>query len=80
MNDVFWDKIKLEEFKALALLTDFEMLVLESKIKGWSRTKQSIEFNCSLSTIDRTIKQIRIKYDNVCKYSNVLSPRIQKTN
>lgn len=78
MNDIAWDKIKLEEFKSLALLTEFEILVLESRIKGWSRTKQSIEFNCSLSTIDRTMKQIRMKYDNVCNYSNVLLPRIQK--
>ena len=62
MNDIYWNKINLEEFKALALLTDFELLVLETKIKGWSRTKQAFELNCSTSTIDRTIKQIRNSY------------------
>lgn len=80
MNDILWTKPILEEFKALALLTDFEYKVLQTKIAGWSRTKQSIEFNCSLSTIDRTIKELRNKYDSVCKYSSILPKRIKRKN
>ena len=78
MTDILWTRAILDEFKHLALLTEFEEMVLDSKIKGWSRTKQAIEFNCSISTIDRTLKQLRIKYDNVCKYSDLLPPRRQK--
>ena len=78
MNDLRWNKVMLDEFRSLALLTDFEYKVLETRIAGWSRTKQSIEFNCSLSTIDRTLKVLRSKYDDVCKYSSVLPQRIQK--
>ena len=78
MNDLRWNKVMLDEFRSLALLTDFEYNVLQTKIAGWSRTKQSIEFNCSLSTIDRTLKVLRSKYDDVSKYSSVLPTRIQK--
>ena len=78
MNDLRWNRVTFEEFKTLALLTDFEIEVLECRIKGWSRTKMSYELNCSLSTIDRTLKNIRSKYDDVYKYSNVLPPRLQK--
>lgn len=65
----------LDEFKELALLTDVEIQILESRIKGWSRTKQSIEFNMSLSTVDRIYRTIRDKYDQVYKLSNNLPMR-----
>lgn len=65
----------LDEFKELALLTDIEIQILESRIKGWSRTKQSIEFNMSLSTVDRIYRTIRDKYDQVYKLSNNLPMR-----
>lgn len=65
----------LDEFKELALLTDIEIQILESRIKGWSRTKQSIEFNMSLSTVDRIYRTVRDKYDQVYKLSNNLPMR-----
>ena len=65
----------LDEFKELALLTDVEIQILESRIKGWSRTKQSIEFNMSLSTVDRIYRTVRDKYDQVYKLSNNLPMR-----
>lgn len=80
MTDIPWTRAILEEFKYLALLTEFEEMVLESKIKGWSRTRQAIEFNVSISTIDRTLNQLRVKYDNVCNYSELLPPRKKKIN
>ena len=75
MKDVLWNAIILDEFIRLALLTDLEEQILRTQIKGWSRTKQSMEFNISIETVDRVIKTIRKKYDSVQPFSSVLPLR-----
>lgn len=75
MKDILWNKIILDEFIRLALLTDLEEQILRTQIKGWSRTKQSREFNISVETVDRTLKTIRKKYDSVQPFSSILPLR-----
>ena len=48
---------------------------MRTRVAGWSRTKQSMELGMSLSTVDRIIKRLKIKYDNCEKYSPILPPR-----
>ena len=78
MKDVIWNKVILDEFLQLALLTETEEKVLKTRIAGWSRVKQSMEMNLSVSTIDSIIRMIGIKYDMVQPYSNILPPRKKK--
>ena len=75
MKDVLWNAIILDEFIRLALLTDLEEQILRTQIKGWSRTKQSMEFNISIETVDRVLKTIRRKYDSVQPHSGILPLR-----
>lgn len=74
-KQVPWNKIILDEFVELALLTEDEQKIMRTRIAGWTRVKQSMEFGMSLSSIDRTIATLKRKYDGVQKYSNVLPKR-----
>lgn len=74
-KQVPWNKLILEEFIKEACLSKEEEMIMRTRVAGWSRTKQSIEFGYSLSTIDRMIKTLKQKYDNVQRYDPLLPPR-----
>lgn len=78
MKDIIWNKIILDEFIKLAILTETEEKILRTRIAGWSRVKQSMEFNMSVSTVDCIIKMINQKYDMVQPYSTILPKRKKK--
>lgn len=80
MKDIIWNRIILDEFIYLAMLTDTEEKILITRIAGWSRAKQSMEFNMSISTVDCVIKMINQKYDMVQPYSEILPKRKKSTN
>lgn len=74
-KQVPWNKLILEEFIKEGCLTKDEEMIMRTRVAGWSRTKQSMELNISMSTVDRLIKSLKRKYDNVQKYDPILPPR-----
>lgn len=74
-KQVPWNKIILEEFATLAVLTKDEENILRTRLEGWSITKQAMTFGMSESAVNRTIKRLKAKYDKVQPYSNKLPPR-----
>jgi len=74
-KQVPWNKIILERFVELAMLTREEEMIMRTRVAGWSRTKQAMELCMSLSTVDRIISRLKIKYDVVQKYDPILPPR-----
>lgn len=74
-HQVKWTQIFLDEFFRLGALTDFEKEVMRTRVAGWTRTKQCQKFSCSESTLDRTIHELKEKYDICQKYSDILPPR-----
>lgn len=74
-KQVPWSKVILEEFISEALLTKDEEMIIRTRVAGWTRQKQSMEFGMSLSTVDRHISMLKKKYDMVQKYSPLLPPR-----
>ena len=78
MKDIIWNKIILNEFIDLALLTELEENILRTQIKGLSRTEQAFKFNISIETVDKVINTIRKKYDLVQPYSTILPKRKKK--
>lgn len=54
-NEVIWTKLVLERFIQLANLTEEEEIVIRTRAAGWSRVKQAMELNISISGIDRII-------------------------
>lgn len=74
-HEVPWNKIIVERFVDLAILTKDEEMILRTRVAGWTRTQQSIEFNMSISKVDSLIRTLKYKYDNVQKYDPMLPPR-----
>lgn len=78
MNDILWNKIIIDEFIELACLSETEEMILRTWAKGWSITKQSLEFHMCESSVKKIKHRIKIKYDNVQKYSNILPIRCKQ--
>lgn len=79
-KQVLWNKTILEEFIRLALLSEEEERIVRTRALGWSRAKQCIEFWMSESTLDRIIKRLKLKYDSVQPYSDILPKRKSKSS
>lgn len=74
-HQVIWTKIILEEFIELANLDETEEMIMRTRAAGWTRTEQSMKLSLSLATVDRIIKRLKAKYDQVQPYSVLLPPR-----
>lgn len=74
-HQVPWNKYIVERFEEAAMLTDLEREVLRTRVAGWSRTRQALALNISLSTLDRTINGLKRKYDRVARLDPLLPPR-----
>lgn len=71
-NEAIWTKLVLERFIQLANLTEEEEIVIRTRAAGWSRVKQAMELNISISGIDRIISRLRKKYDEVQRLDPIL--------
>ena len=80
MKGVIWTDVIFNEFIKKAMLSDEEIAVLETSIRGWSRVKQSLELNMSLSKIQRIKRRCEAKYDVAQKESNILPERKRSKN
>lgn len=78
-KQVMWNKIILEEFIRIGGLTEIEEKIMRTRVAGWSRVEQSMNFDISVPTVDRIIKRCKMKYDNAQMYSPILPPRKKVT-
>ena len=78
-HQVIWTKFILERFIDVGNLTKEEEAVMRTRAAGWTRTEQSMKLGMSLSTIDRIIKRLKVKYDRAQKYDVRLPPRRQSS-
>lgn len=74
-KQVPWNKIIVEHFVTLAMLTDDEEWVLRTRVAGMSIVQQSMELGMSVSTINRIIARLKKKYDEVEKFDPMMPPR-----
>lgn len=74
-KQVNWNKKLVDKFIEEAMLSDDEQKILISRAKGWTRTKQANEYGMSLATVDRIIKRLKVKYDEVQKNTPELPKR-----
>ncbi len=77
-REVVWTKAVVDAFVDEACLSDEEELIIRSRAKGWTRTKQSIQYNMSIRKIDYIIHTLKTKYDEAQKYSEILPKRNTK--
>lgn len=76
MEKVPWNRVILDEFCSLALLTPLEEKIVRTRAAGWSRVQQCHAYGMSLATLDRTIKKLKNTYAAVQEYSYVLPENI----
>lgn len=74
-HQVMWSKIILEEFIKDAMLTKEEEEIIRTRVAGWTRVEQSMKLGMSIQKVDRIIKRLKVKYDNVQPYNPLLPPR-----
>lgn len=74
-HQVIWTKIVLDTFIIEANLTKDEEMIMRTRVAGWTRTEQSMKLGMSLSTIDKIIARLKVRYDAVAKYNPILPPR-----
>lgn len=68
----------VDEFVREAMLNDDEELIIRTRAAGWSRQQQAMKLNVSLQSVDRMIKRLKTKYDNVAKNNDKLPERKSK--
>ena len=66
---VKWNRVIYDEFNRLAMLTEVEQKILETRIKGWTVKMQATELNMAESTVHAYIRQIKKKYDKYIETS-----------
>lgn len=71
-----WNRVILEEFISVAMLTEDEERIIRTRVQGWSRVKQSMDRNISEATVDRIINRLKTKYKFAAKYSSILPENI----
>lgn len=66
-HQVLWSESILEEFIQKAALTEEEEKVMRTRVAGWTRTRQAMELQISIPTLDRIIARLKVKYDAIQK-------------
>ena len=73
MDKVPWNRVILDEFCSLAILTPLEEKIIRA---GWSRVQQCHAYGMSLATLDRYIRKLKNSYNSVQEYSYILPKNI----
>lgn len=74
-HQVPWNKLILETFISEALLNQEEEMIMRTRVAGWTISQQADRFGMSKSSVDRIVKRLKIKYDNVERTNPLLPPR-----
>lgn len=72
MDKIPWNRVILDEYISLALLTEEEENIIRTRAAGWSQVKQCRAFSMSPATLARKIKKMKTKYDSLTSYSATL--------
>ena len=66
------DRIKLGDTKARIMEG-----IMRTRVAGWTVAKQAVEFNISVDTVNKYIRELKDLYDETQKHSVVLPVRKQ---
>lgn len=66
-HQVKWTKDIVREFSDKAMLSEDEIFVLVTRVKGVPISIQAQELHCSESTVNRIVANLKKKYDTVQK-------------
>lgn len=78
-KDLVWDRRIVDAFKAAAILTEEEEIVLEYMSKGKAVVCAAMNSNMSERKVYYLRKNLRMKYDRVQVYTPELPKRITRS-
>ena len=66
MDKVPWNRVILEEFVSLALLSEEDENILRTRVDPkWNQVHQGLAFYVSSATVTRRVRKMRKKYQRV---------------
>ena len=74
-RQVCWTKKIVDTFIEEACLTKEEQDILRTRVAGLTISEQAKKFNILIGNVNRIIKRLKLKYDNVQKYCKDLQVR-----
>ena len=74
-KQICWIKKIVETFIEKACLTKEEQDILRTRVASLTISEQSEKFNISVCKVNRIIKRLKLKYDNIQKYCKDLPIR-----
>lgn len=74
MKQVPWTKDLVGKFVDMALLSDDEIYIMTTRVKGYTVTRQALELHKSEATVHRMISVLKKKYDIVQKENPDIFP------
>lgn len=77
MDTVPWNRVILDEFCALALLSPLEENIVRTRAAGWSQAKQCHKFCVSQATVTRIVRKLRKEYAALTAYSSKLPANLK---
>ena len=63
MNKVPRNRVILDQFAALALLSEEEVNILNARVRKWSQVKQCRELHMASTTLQRRTRELKDKYE-----------------
>lgn len=72
MDKIPWNRVILDEFISLAILTPEEEQLIRTRAAGWSQTKQCHDLKMSPATLNRIIRKLKTEYASLAEYSEKL--------
>lgn len=73
MDKVPWNRVILEEFVSLALLSEEDENILRTRVDPkWSQVHQGLAFYVSSATVTRRVRKMKEKYQSLVPYSDKL--------
>lgn len=63
MNKVPLNRVIIDQFAALALLSEEEVNILNARVRKWSQVKQCRELHMASTTLWRRTRELKDKYE-----------------
>lgn len=79
-KQVVWTKPVLEDFIRLALMDERQEAVIRLHASGKSQVEICMQLNISESTLNRIIRELKDRYDEVQPHSEIMKPRQKDAN
>ena len=77
-KQVLWTRLVLETFIREGNLNERQEYIIRSRVQGVSIAQQADHLHLSIDQVNKDIAKLKIIYDEVSRYCDILPPRKKK--